>query len=156
MGRNRTRPRALTHPSDPAAVVSLVPTRRNTMNLRVAPWRYTLAQREYGPRRLIVMFADRNGRMQCLMHTARTVPPEDALVRCLDRLRRRAVAVAVYADEPVSAAPRPADLNHRFTVASDLCAGRGLHLIDWYLCDDIYIRSLRGAIVSDGGPWPAT
>lgn len=152
MGRSRTRIRPI--PRDHGAVVSLVPTRRNTMNLRVAPWRYTLVQREFGPRRLIVMFADQHGRLRGLIHTGRTDPPEVALVRCLDRFRRRAVAVAAYCDEPVHDEPRPDDLDERFVLASQLCAARGLHLVDWYLCDDIYIRSLRGSIVSDGGYWP--
>ena len=148
MGRTLSRMRA----RDRAAVTSLVPTRRNTMNLRVAPWRYTLVQREFGPRRLIVMFADRDGRLRGLIHTERTDPPELALIRCLDRFRRRAVAAVAYCDEPVIDGPRPDDLDERFQRASDLCAARGLHLVDWYACDDILIRSLRGSIVA-GDEW---
>ena len=150
MGRNLSRARVRDH----AAVTSLVPTRRNTMNLRVAPWRYTLVQREFGPRRLIVMFADRDGRLRGLIHTERTHPPEVALTRCLDRFRRRAVAAVAYCDEPVTAGPRPDGLDQRFARASELCASRGLHLVDWYACDDILIRSLRGSIEDDGGWWP--
>lgn len=148
MGPSLSRYRA----RDRGAVTSLVPTRRNTMNLRVAPWRYTLVQREFGPRRLIVMFAAHDGRLRGLVHTERTDPPEVALTRCLERFRRRAAAAVAYCDEPVSTGPPPDGLSERFERASELCAAHGLHLVDWYACDDILIRSLRNS-VAPGGEW---
>lgn len=134
-------------------VEAFVPTRRDHTNLRDDAWSFALDQRAFGPRRLVVAFANRTGRFRGLAHTERTDPPDLALRACLHRLGRGAAAAVAYSDEPVTDGPPPDDLGERFRVASDLCAMVGVHLVDWIACDDQHFRSTRLALHPGEGWW---
>ena len=134
-------------------VEAVVPTRRDHTNLRDDAWSFALDQRAFGPRRLVVAFANRKGRFRGLAHTERTDPPDLALEACLHRLGRAAAAAVAYSDEPVTDGPPPDDLAERFRVASNLCATFEVHLVDWIACDDQRYRSSRLTLVPDREWW---
>ncbi|MGI8686628.1 MAG: hypothetical protein ACR2MO_16325 [Acidimicrobiales bacterium] len=122
------------------------PTRRDRTNLREEAWAFALDQRAFGPRRLVVAFADRKGRFRGLAHTSRTDPPEAALAPCIDFLGQGSAAAVAYCDEPVAPGPPPEDLAVRFACAQSIAASYGVHLVDWFACDDDLFRSSRLAV----------
>ncbi|MGH8993459.1 MAG: hypothetical protein ACRDZ7_18270 [Acidimicrobiia bacterium] len=121
-------------------------------NLRNDSWSLALDQRAFGPRRLLVAFADRSGRMRSLAHALRTDPPELGLGYCIDHMGKGAEAAVAFCDEPVSGGPPPTDLGLRFALARSIAAGYGVHLVDWIACDDDTIRSTRLAL-EPGTDW---
>jgi hypothetical protein len=130
-------------------VEGLVATDLDDTDLRNEHWSLALDQRAFGPRRLLVAFADRVGRLRSLAHTPRSNPPELGLAYCIDHMGRDAAAAVAYCDEPVSWGPPPPDLGLRFALARAIAAEQGVHLVDWIACDDDKFRSTRLAI--DGG-----
>jgi hypothetical protein len=129
-----------------------VPTTANDMNLRDEAWSLALDQRAFGPRKLLVAFADADGWFRGLAYTDRTDPPDLGLEACVDFLGRGARAAVAFCDEEVVAGPIDRhELGRRFDVASEVCAGAGVHLVDWIACDDDQFRSFRFAL--DDGEW---
>lgn len=116
-------------------------------------WSFALDQRAFGPRRLLVVTADRHGRVFGLSHCERTDPPEFALECCLDCLDDGAAAAVAYSDEPVASGPPPPDLADRFLTARGVARRYGVHLVDWIVCDDTLLRSMRFAVGNDDDEW---
>ncbi len=116
------------------AVRGLVPGKRDRTNLRSLSEAvsFCLDQRAFGPRRLLVAFANGNGRFRGLAYTRRTDPPETALAGCIEYLGRRAKAAIAFCDEPVAWGPPPDDLAERFGLARSIAASYGVHLVDWF------------------------
>lgn len=119
---------------------------RDRTDLREEAWSFALDQRAFGPRRLIVAFADASGRLRSLAHTRRTDPPEAALAPCIEHLGRGAAAAIAFCDEPVVEGPPPPGLAERFALACSIAAPYGVHLVDWIACDDHVFRSSRLAL----------
>ncbi len=115
-------------------------------------WRITLAQRAFGPRRLLVVTARSDGIVIGFAHCEQTDPPELALTCCLETLDDGAAAAIAYSDEQVTDEP-PADLRERFDTARAAAAEFGVQLLDWIACDDIYIRSAWITLQTLDG-WP--
>jgi hypothetical protein len=135
-------------------VDAIVPDASDHTNLREAAWSLALDQRAFGPRRLLVAFADRDGRVVGMAHTPRTDPIEMALAGCVAHLGAGAAAAVVFNDEPVPQGPPPPDLPLRFANAWAVCAEAGVHLVDWFACDDLAFRSTRLALDLDpAAPW---
>ena len=101
---------------------------------------------------MLVAFADRSGRFRALAHTERSDPPELALACCVHGLGLEAEAAVAFCDEEVRWGPPPPDLEQRFTMAQAVCADFGVHLVDWFSCDDLLIRSSRLAL-EPGAEW---
>ncbi len=57
-----------------------------------------------------------------------------------------------YCDEPVVQGPPPPDLLERFALARAITGKYGVHLVDWFACDDDLFRSTRLAI-QPGSEW---
>jgi hypothetical protein len=126
---------------------------RDTTNLREEAWSFALDQRAFGPRRLLVAFSDRRGRFRGLAHTARTSPAELALGPCIRHAGRGAAAAVAFCDEPLVLGPPPPDLAARFASARSIAAAHGVHLVDWFACDDDLFRSTRIALDPDSEWW---
>jgi hypothetical protein len=122
------------------------------LDLRLHHWELALDQRAFGPRRLLVAFADRTGRLLTLAHTRRPSPPEDGLVPCIKLFGRGAEVAAAFCDEPVTEGPIPPSVIARWDRAREISAGHGIHLVDWFSCDDQLFRSTRAAL-EPGAPW---
>jgi len=125
----------------------------DSVDLRTEAWSLALDQRAFGPRRLLVAFADADGDMLSLAHTERTDPPELALEPCIRHLGLGAVAAVAFCDEPVVDGPPPPDLSDRFATARAIAADWGVHLVDWIACDDELLRSSRLATLDLGDDW---
>jgi len=124
------------------------------LNLRDDAWSIALDQRMFGPRRLLVAFAERDGAVRSLAHTMRLDPPEDALDPCIRHLGLGSVVAVAFCDEPVADAPPPDDLRARFARARSIALGWGIHLVDWIACDDQLFRSARMALgLHDMAEW---
>jgi hypothetical protein len=121
-------------------------------NLRDEGWSLCLNQRVFGPRRLLMVFADRDGTTRGIAHAPRIDPPEQMLPAYIDYLGAGAAAAVVYCDEPVRWGPPPPELTERFEQARATCAESGIHLVDWFCCDDELFRSSRFAL-EDPGEW---
>jgi len=134
-------------------VEGLVPTRRDETNLRDEVWSFALDQRAFGPRKLWVAFANREGRFRGLAYADRTDPPELGLAACIRHLGRGADAAVAFCDEPVAAEAPPADLEERFDRARATARTGRVHLVDWIACDDHTFRSFRLAMDPDGEWW---
>ena len=130
-----------------------VATDRDDTNLREEAWSFALDQRAYGPRRLVVAFADPVGRFLGLAYARRTQPPEAALGPCIQHVGLGAVAAVAFCDEPVTDEPAPPDLGERFARARAIAASHGVHLVDWIACDDLLFRSTRLTLDPDGEWW---
>ncbi len=130
-----------------------VATAADDTDLRNDALSIALDQRVFGPRKLLVAFADRRGRFLSLAYARRPVPPEAALEPCIRHSGRGAKAAVAFCDEPVSSGPPPADLAERFALARSIAASHGIHLVDWFACDDDLIRSSRLALDPDGQWW---
>jgi hypothetical protein len=122
-------------------------------DLREEAWSFALDQRVFGPRRLLVVFADRSGRFLGLAHAPRTDPPEEALGPCIEHVGLGAPAAIAYCDEPVPDGPPPPGLAGRFRRACAIAASYGVHLVDWIACDSLRFRSSRLALHPDGEWW---
>lgn len=121
-------------------------TPADTTNIREELWSLALDQRAFGPRRLLVFFADRDGRMLSLAHTPRTDPPEDALGPCIEFSGLGAATAVALCDEQVVDGPPPPTLAPRFAHARRIAASYGVHLVDWIACDDQLFRSSALAV----------
>lgn len=134
-------------------VEGYVATPADETNLRDEFLSFALDQRAWGPRRLVVAFAEADGRFVGLSHTHRTSPPEAALGACIDHGGLGAEAAVAFCDEPVTAGPAPADLAVRFFTARAIAASYGVHLVDWFACDDQLFRSSRLSLGSPDEWW---
>ncbi len=105
-------------------------------------WSLALDQRTFGRQQLVVVTARLDGGVLGLAHCGLTDPPELALVWCLETLDDGAAAAIAYSDEPVAPDPPPG-LEERFVTARVAAGEHGVHLVDWMLCDDGQIRSMR-------------
>jgi hypothetical protein len=141
----------LMHPSQ-IIVDGYVSTEADNTDLREEALAFALDQRAFGPRRLLVAFADPFGKFLALAHTARTEPIELALACCLQSLGQGKAAAVAFCDEPVTQGPPPANLAERFASARALCSEYGVHLVDWFCCDDDLFRSARLAL-EPGAEW---
>lgn len=140
--------------SDRVIVVEgYVATTTDRTDLREEAWSFALDQRAFGPRRLLVAFADRSGRLRSLAHTPRLEPPEEGLIPCISHLGRGAASALAFCDELIVAGPPPPDLEARFALARSITAANGIHLVDWFACDDRLFRSTRLALDPEGEWW---
>ena len=112
---------------------------------------FALDQRAFGPRKLVVVTARCDGAVIGLAHCEQTALPELALKCCLATLDDGAAAAVAYSDEPVSADP-PIDLRDRLYTARVAAREFGVHLVDWIMCDDTQMRSMR-ITLEDCNPW---
>lgn len=112
-----------------------------------------LDQRAFGPRRLLVAFAEADGRLRAIAHTTRTDPIDVAVRACLQHLGAGAAAAVVFNDEPVEWGEAPEQQRARFELATLTCLARGIHLVDWICCDDQLFRSTKLAFHPDGEWW---
>lgn len=133
-------------------VEGFVATSPGSQNLREEVWSFALDQRAFGPRRLIVAFADRAGRLIGIAHAPRLDPPEAALGPCIEHLGLGAAAAVAFCDEPVSDGPPPPDLEARWKCATAIAESYGVRLVDWIACDDQLFRSTRLAL-EPGSEW---
>jgi hypothetical protein len=117
-------------------------------------WGFALDQRAFGPRQLVVVTATRDGAVLGLAHCERTELPELALKCCLAALDDGAAAAVAYSDEPVSADP-PIGLCNRMNTARVAAREFGVHLLDWIMCDDIQMRSMRMTLEECNHWWDA-
>lgn len=115
-------------------------------------WGYALDQRAFGPRQLMVVFADADGTFRGMAYAARTDPPELGLAPCIRHLGAGAAACVALCDEPVHDGPPTDDELARYLDAQAIAAALGVHLVDWTKCDDQVIRSMRLA-VAPNEPW---
>lgn len=122
-------------------------------NLRDDAWSFALDQRAFGPRRLVVAFADRSGRLRTIAHAPRSDPPENALDACIQHLGWAGAVAVAYCDEPVDDGPPPPSLALDFAMRRSLAAGYGVHLVDWISCDDQLFRSCRLATAPAAEWW---
>jgi hypothetical protein len=81
--------------------------------------------------------------MLSLAHCERTDPPELAFMCCLDTLDDGARAAVAYSDEMMREGPPAGELLERFFAARAAALERGVHLVDWIVCDDLMIRSIK-------------
>ncbi len=117
-------------------------------------WGIALDQRAVGPGRLVVVTADPDGTVIGLAHCRRGEMPELALQYCLAVLDDGAAAAVAYSDEPVSADP-PIGLCDRLDTARVAAGEFGVHLVDWVMCDDTRIRSMRLTVEGFDHWWEA-
>ena len=116
-------------------------------------WALALDQRAFGPRRLVVAFANSLGRLVGLAHAPRTDPTWYAMACCLDHFGPGPSAAIVYCDEPVTWEPPPPELGAQFECARQVASNYDVHLVDWFACDDQTFRSSRIALDPDGEWW---
>lgn len=138
--------------SSPIVVEGIVTTVEDDTNVRDDALSFALDQRAFGPGRLLVAFADADGRFRGLAHARRTDPHEAGLEPCIQRVGIGAAAAIAYCDEPVVAGPPPAGLADRFGHAVAIAQSYGIHLVDWFACDDHMFRSSRLALYPED-PW---
>jgi hypothetical protein len=128
-------------------------TEQSDLNMRDDPLSLALDQRFEGPRRLVVAVSDRAGRLLGIGHTERTDPPELGLAPCIMHVGHDADVAIAYCDERVVDGPPPPDLAERFARARAAAGSVGVHLVDWFACDDLLVRSTRVALDPDGEWW---
>jgi len=134
-------------------VECLVATPADSTDLRSECWSFALDQRAFGPRRLLVAFADEDGRFRGLAHTERTDPPELALAACLEVYGATTGAAIAFCDEAVVDGPPAEGLAEAFAVARAVAEEAGVRLVDWMACDDQLFRSARLALFPDVPYW---
>jgi hypothetical protein len=105
-------------------------------------WFFALNQRLFGPHQLLVVTARPDGQIVGFAHCDLTEPPEMALKCCLATLDDGAAAAVAYGDEPAGFDSIPG-LEKRFATARAAAREYGVHLVDWMLCDDTEILSMR-------------
>jgi len=123
------------------------------INLREAAWEFALDQRAFGPRRLLVAFGARDGRMVGLAHARRTNRPEFALAACIDHAGRGTALALAFCDERVVEGPPAPGLSERWALHRRIAQDFGVVLIDWFDCDDLCIRSTKLALHPDREWW---
>ncbi len=133
-------------------VEGYVATEKDKTDLRKDAWSFALDQRAFGPRRLVVAFANRRGRLLSVAHSPRLEPAEAALGVCIQHLGRGARAAVAFCDERVREGPPPPELGARFASARSIAGSYGIHLVDWIACDDQQFRSSRLAL-QPGSDW---
>jgi hypothetical protein len=115
-------------------------------------WSYALDQRAFGPRKLLVAFTDAGGRLRILAHANRASRPLLSFEACLEFAGAGAEAAVAFCDEAVlDGPPSPEFLDH-FDAARALARRYGIHLVDWFACDDERFRSARCATMSADEP----
>jgi hypothetical protein len=125
-------------------VEGLVPVEETELDdVRAKVWSYALDQRVFGPRKLLVAFTEANGQLRVLAHANRTDHPLLSLEACLDYLGEGAAAAVAFCDEPVADGPPPRHFLERFEQARELARTFGVHLVDWFACDDDRFRAAR-------------
>ncbi len=124
------------------------------INLRTHSRIVARDQRAFGPRKLVVVFAEMDGNVISIAHTDRLDPPEAGIVPCIARLGCDASIAMAFCDEEVVAGPPPHDLRERFGYAYDAASRWGVHLLDWVACDDLLFRSTRAVLFPDEDEWP--
>lgn len=137
-------------------VEGYVPTAESDLdNLREQVLSFALDQRAFGPRKLLTAFADADGRFRGLVYAERTDPPLIALRASLDYLGIDAVAAVVFCDEPVTDQPVTPAFLQRFEEARAAAAEYGVHLVDWFGCDDelFWAARLRTYRVEEQPDW---
>ncbi len=134
-------------------VEGLVATGRDPIDLRTESIALAFDQRCFGPRKLIVAFAGTDGHLISVASTRRTEPPEAALGPCIEHVGRFAAAAVAFCDEEVIDGPPPPGFVDRFFRARAITAGYGIHLVDWFACDALAIRSSRWALDAEDEPW---
>lgn len=112
-----------------------------------------LDQRYFGPRRLLVVFGERNGKQRAIAAATRTDPIDFALRACIQHLGAGASAAVAFNDEPLEWGPPPDDLAVRFWGWQQMCRASGIHLVDWISCDDQLFRSTKLALHPEGEWW---
>jgi hypothetical protein len=117
-------------------------------------WGFALDQRAFGPRELVVVTARRDGAVLGLAHCEGTERPELALKCCLAALDDGAAAAVAYSDETVLAQP-PIGLRDRLDTARIAARQFGVHLVDWIMCDDLQVRSMRFTLEDCDDWWDA-
>ena len=127
-------------------VEGYVATPADDTDMRRDVWSFALDQRAFGPRRLVVAFTNRSGRLLSLAHAPRTDPLEAALAPCIEHLGGAAEAAVAFCDERVVDGPPSPLLAIQFALARSITAGYGIHLVDWIACDDSFLRSSRLAV----------
>lgn len=141
-------------PNELIVVEGVVPVAESELdNVRAKVWSYALDQRAFGPRKLLVAFTDAVGQLLVLGYANRVGDGLVSLEACLDYLGGGATAAVAFCDEPVSSgAPSPAQLG-RFDQARTLARSYGVHLVDWFACDDESFLPLRlRTLVMDDQP----
>lgn len=125
------------------------------MDLRDKVWAYALDQRAFGPRQLLVAFADAEGTVLGFAWTPRAEPIDPSFTACLLHLGAGADAAVAYLDEPVHEGPAAPSFLDRFVRLRALAAEHAISLIDWISCDDDEFRSVRlsGAVMPDDDWW---
>ena len=141
--------------SSPIVVEGIVTTVEDDTNVRDDALSFALDQRAFGPGRLLVAFADADGRFRGLAHARRTDQHEAGLEPCIQRVGIGATAAIAYCDEPAVAGPPPAGLADRFGHAVAIAQSYGIHLVDWFAYDDHMLRSSRLALYREDpcGTW---
>jgi hypothetical protein len=114
---------------------------------------FALDQRAFGPRKVLVAFADADGRFRGIAHASRTEPIDLALEACIDYLGRGAAAAIVFNDEPVVDGDLPADQARRWRRVRALFDRHRITLVDWLCCDDQLFRSTKLAVEPDREWW---
>ncbi|WP_162802151.1 hypothetical protein [Ornithinimicrobium murale] len=112
-------------------------------NLRDDAWSLVLDQRAFGPRKLLVFFADADGTMRRMAITDRVEPIDPAFLACLIHLGHGAEAAVAYLDEPVQLGAPSKESTERFARLRQMAASCGITLVDWFSCDDDQFRSAR-------------
>lgn len=69
---------------------------------------------------------------------------------CIRQFGLGAPAAVAFCDEMIED-ESPIDIAARFIVARRRCAELGVHLVDWFACDDLQLRSSRLALDSCRG-----
>ena len=125
-------------------VDGVVPVQRTEIDdVRTKVWSYALDQRAFGPRKLLVAFTEANGQLRVLAHANRTSRPLVSFEACLDYLGGGASAAVAFCDERVTAGPPAPEFLDRFDEARTLAQSYGVHLVDWFACDDEQFRAAR-------------
>ena len=133
------------------AVHGLVPGKRDRTNLRTLSdaMSFCLDQRAFGPRRLLLAFANRNGRFRGLAYTRRPDPPEAALAGCIEYLGRGRRPRSRSVTSRWRGVRLPMTWPRGSALARSIAASYGIHLVDWFACDDEVFRSSRFALDPD-------
>jgi hypothetical protein len=119
-------------------------------NLRTGVWSFALDQRAFGPRKIVVAFADCDGSFRGLAYTDHTDPPELSFDACIQFLGAGAAAAIAFCDQPVTDGAPPAEFVELFDRARQIAADYGIRLVDWIACDDDRMRSNRVPIFRAG------
>lgn len=73
------------------------------------------------------------------------------MICCLAALDDDARAAVASSDEIVTWGPPPLELEERWWTARGVALERGVHLVDWIVCDDLLVRSIKLGLDHHGG-----